>query len=219
MALLTHRSATDARGSGTAARPVRPISDLRVQISNPPKASRVRTLAFSLLALIALCPGSDAQVSREYDVKAVFLLNFAQFVEWPSEAFASAEEPFIIGVLGADPFQGALEKVIRDERVHTRPVMMHRYQRVEEIDACHILFINAGEARRMPRILKALQGRPVLTVSETDEFLAQGGVIRFVTENAKVRLRINNDAARAARLLISAKLLRVAEVVNPEPRP
>lgn len=194
MALLIHRSARAARSGLTG-----------------------RTRAFCLACVLTLLSWAQAQVTREYDLKAVFLLNFAQFVEWPTEAFAGAEDPFIIAVLGADPFGGALERVIRNERVHARPVLLHRFQRVEDAKPCHILFVSASESRRLPQVVKGCKGQPILTVSDTEGFASQGGIIQFVTENAKIRLRINNDAARAARLLISAKLLRVAEVVgNPE---
>src|SRR5687768_11102671 len=56
------------------------------------------------------------QVSREYDLKAVFLFNFAQFVEWPARAFPTAEAPFVVGIIGNDPFKGALDDVVRNEK-------------------------------------------------------------------------------------------------------
>jgi hypothetical protein len=161
---------------------------------------------------VGLAPG-QAQVSRESDVKAVFLLNFAQFVEWPLDAFQDSDAPFVIGILGSDPFENTLDQIVQKERVRSRPVSVEHYRRVDEATSCHILFISPSETRRLPLILRALQGRPILTVSDVDGFARQGGMIRFVTENAKVRLLINNDAARAARLVISTKLLRLAEVL------
>jgi hypothetical protein len=158
------------------------------------------------------------QVSREYDVKAVFLFNFAQFVDWPADAFPTPETPFTIGILGSDPFGRALDDVVREERVRNRKVVVRHFQRVEEVRVCHILFIGTSEARRLPQILAELQGRPILTVSELDQFAPQGGMIRFYTEAAKVRLRINNEAARLAHLTISSKLLRLADVFNPDGR-
>lgn len=173
-----------------------------------------------VLALWLLLNGCAAlgQVSREYDVKAVFLFNFAQFVDWPADAFPTPETPFTIGILGSDPFGRALDDVVREERVRNRKVVVRHFQRVEEVRVCHILFIGTSEARRLPQILAELQGRPILTVSELDQFAPQGGMIRFYTEAAKVRLRINNEAARLAHLTISSKLLRLADVFNPDGR-
>lgn len=154
------------------------------------------------------------QVSREYDVKAVFLFNFAQFVDWPAEAFPLPETPLVIGVLGVDPFNRALDEVVKNESIRGRRVKPERFKTVEEIGLCHVLFISASEAPSLPRTLEALKNRPILTVSDAEEFLRCGGMIQFYTEDAKVRLRISNEATRAARLSVSSKLLRVADVVT-----
>ncbi|HTB80695.1 MAG TPA: YfiR family protein [Opitutaceae bacterium] len=153
-------------------------------------------------------------VSREYQVKAVFLFNFAQFVDWPSGTFSSAQAPLVIGVLGDDPFDGFLDETIHDEKVNDHPLIVQRYRRVEEIGACHILFISQSESGRLDRILARLKDRNILTVGDAEDFARRGGMIRFVTENNKIRLRINMDAAKAAELTISSRLLRPAKIVT-----
>jgi hypothetical protein len=154
------------------------------------------------------------QASQEYRIKAVFLFNFAQFVDWPPEAFATPQSPFVIGVLGDDPFDGVLEEAIRGESTHARPLSVQRFRRVSEIESCHILFISRSESSRLPEILAALKGRSILTVGEAENFARGGGMIRFVTDNNRIRLRVNVDAARAANLRISSKLLRPAEIIG-----
>lgn len=156
------------------------------------------------------------QVTREYDLKSVFLFNFTQFVDWPTNAFASPSTPIVIGILGRDPFDTALESVVRDETVKGRRIRVERYSRVQEAQNCHLLFISSSETRKLRQILQQVRDRPILTVSEIEDFTQEGGMIRMFTEKARVRLRINNDEARAARLLISTKLLRLAEVVTRE---
>ncbi|HZS08826.1 MAG TPA: YfiR family protein [Blastocatellia bacterium] len=158
-----------------------------------------------------LATGASGQGSREYDLKAVFLYNFTQFVEWPSKAFPNSSAPIIIGVLGADPFGRSLVETVQGETVRNRRLVVEHYSRVEEIKTCHVLFISQSEAGQLDRILSNLKGRSILTVGETPDFTQRGGVIGFVTEKNKIRLRINLAAARAAELTISSKLLRVAE--------
>ncbi|MHC1764282.1 MAG: YfiR family protein [Verrucomicrobiia bacterium] len=166
-------------------------------------------LLLLLLALFTVWE-AQAQVSREYDIKAVFLLNFAQFVEWPPQAFARTNSPFVIGVLGvADPFGRTLDEVVEGETVRGREIRAKRFRRLEEVDVCHILFLSASEERRAGEILAALKDRPILTVGDMDRFVSRGGMIKLYTEAGKVRLRINHEAARAAGLALSAKLLRV----------
>jgi hypothetical protein len=154
-------------------------------------------------------------LSREYQIKAVFLFNFAQFVDWPPLTFADEKSPLIIGVLGKDPFDGSLDEAVRGEKVNGRPLVIQRYSRAEEIGDCQILFISRSEAGRLGGILERLKGRSVLTVGDVDGFAQLGGIIRFVTEQNKVRFRINLQSAKAANLTISSKLLRPANVVAP----
>ena len=172
--------------------------------------------ALPLVALLGAGPGLAAQGVRasEYQVKAVFLFNFAQFVEWPAEAFADSSTPLVICVLGNDPFGDALDQTVRDERVGSRPFQVRRYHSVDEIKTCHILFISRSEGARSEVILAGLKQRSILTVSDADDFAQRGGMIRFVTDRNRIRLQLNLAATEAAHLTISSKLLRVAEIVR-----
>jgi hypothetical protein len=171
-----------------------------------------------LLALSALTLGASGQTvpSREYQLKAVFLFNFAQFVTWPPTAFADENAPLVIAVLGEDPFGNYLDETVRGEKVGGHPLVIRRYDRVEDIKDCHILFVSPSENTRMKDIIAGLRGRSILTVGETDGFAHEGGMIRFMTEQNKIHLRINLEAARAENLTISSRLLRLADIVGPE---
>jgi hypothetical protein len=170
-----------------------------------------------LLLLLALASPLVAQPSREYDLKAVFLFNFVTFVDWPAQA-RPENGPFIIGVLGQDPFGAALDEVIAGEKFKQAPLQARRCRTVEEASQCHILFISSSEAARLPAIMKELRGRPVLTVSDLPQFLEAGGVIAFSTDG-RIQLHINAPAAQRAGLTISSKLLRVAKVVEAKAAP
>jgi hypothetical protein len=161
--------------------------------------------------------GSSSQAalpSQEYQIKAVFLFHFAQFVEWPPQGFADGQTPLVIGVLGEDPFGGFLEETVRGEKVNSRTLLVQHYRRVEEIQACHVLFIGQSEANRLDQILSYLKDRSILTVSDVEDFAHRGGMIRFVMQQNKIRLKINVEAAKAANLTISSKLLRPADIVS-----
>src|ERR1700736_411185 len=147
----------------------------------------------------------------EYQVKAVFLFNLVQFVQWPAQAFPAPGTHLVIGVLGEDPFGGYLNETVRGARVNNRPLVVQRYRRVSEIKTCHVLFVSRSGAESLEQVFAALRGRSVLTVGDAEDFIARGGMIRLVTENNKIRIRINLDAVRAAGLTISSKLLRLAQ--------
>jgi hypothetical protein len=173
---------------------------------------RTLWVVFVWLALPAIAPAQQSPFV-ELEVKAVFLFNFVQFVEWPATAFTSQEAPVVIGVLGSDPFGRVLDDVVEGEMVKGRPLVIARFRRVEDIKACHVLFVSPSEAKNYQRILTALDAQPTLTVGETENFTTLG-MIRFLTERNRVRLEVNVEKARAAGLTISSNLLRAARIVG-----
>jgi hypothetical protein len=171
-------------------------------------------VVWGLLLLGGLHASAQTGPSREYQIKAVFLFNFAQFVQWPPAAFAGANSPIVIGVLGENPFGSYLDETVRAETVDNRPIEVQRYRRVDEIQTCHVLFITLSEANHLEQILAVLKDRSILIVGDGDNFVQRGGMIRLATVQNKIRLIISVEAARAANLTISSKLLRSGEVVT-----
>ena len=147
--------------------------------------------------------------SLEYRVKAAYLYNFVQFVEWPPPAETG---PLTICVAGRNPFGPALANTIRGESVNGRPLTVRVI--LEPQGDCDVVFVPDGAATAA--YLRAARGTPQLTVGEHDDFLAQGGIINFIREQGKIRFEINTEAAAKADLRISSRLLRLAR--NAEPR-
>jgi len=151
----------------------------------------------------------------EYEVKAAFLLNFGRFVEWPSEALPDARVPLTVGVLGEDPFGPLLDQTLKDKSAQGHPVVVRRLEGLDEARRCQILFVSASESGDVSQILRAVQGVPVLTVSEIPQFALRGGMVNFVVRENRVRFEINTAAATQARLKISSQLLKLALLIEP----
>lgn len=172
-----------------------------------------------LLAFLVFMPGMLMQAQkpdREYQLKAVFLFNFTQFIEWPAKAFSEPETPLVIGVLGKNPFGDYLKQTVSDEKVNKHPLHIQYFNSVEEVRNCHILFINIPETERLGQTLSVLKGKNILTVGDAGSFLKQGGMIRFFTRDDRIQLQINPDAIKAEDLAVSSQLLRLAEIVVPK---
>jgi hypothetical protein len=171
-----------------------------------------------ILAILIVAPGivlpQTKPATDEDEVKAVFLFNFAQFVEWPPEAFQTADSPIVIGLLGRDPFGVYLEKTIENEIVNGHPLVVERYSSVKQIQSCHILFINPGRTVKIESVLRSLKNKNILTVSNAADFTNQGGMIRFFNEDEKIKLEINLNAVKASNITISSKLLQLSEIVE-----
>lgn len=181
--------------------------------------SGVSAPAADRVVRVALAPAVDAAagalpagVPTEYEVKAVFVLNFSRFVAWPSQAFTSATQPFVIGVLGNDPFGSHLDDAVRGEQADGHPLVVRRFQNIAEVRDCQILFIDQSQAAQLPHILATLDHRSTLTVTDLAGASRRGVMIQFATVNHEIRLRINPDSARAAGLTISSTLLQLAQI-------
>ena len=153
---------------------------------------------------------SAVSMSLEYDVKAAFLLNFTKFVEWPPSAFAAADAPLTICILGDDPFGRAIDEIVAGESIGGHRIAVERIHADRE-KACQVVYV--ARDKTLPEALTTARST-VLTVGEGDKFLEQGGIIGFVIDNRHVRFDINLKAATNAELKLSSKLLSVARSVE-----
>ena len=174
-----------------------------------------------LLTIIYSCSilllTSQNSANKEYQIKAVFLFNFSQFVEWPDSAFTQKTSPIIIGILGSDPFGSFLDGTLDHEIVNGHPFIVKRFHKISEIKDCHILYIQ--QEKNLVETLSQLKGKSILTVSDIPDFIQKGGIIKFVRINNKIQFQINPKAADEAGLTLSSKLLRLAEIIIPHKTP
>ncbi len=155
-----------------------------------------------------------AEPLTEHQVKAAFLINFPKYADWPVEAFAETNSPFVIAVLGETKVIGELEKVIVGRTVNGRKIVLKRLASGEEPGVCHILFISAAELQRSANPLVKLKDKGILTVGESHDFLERGGFINLTRRDQKIALEVNLAAADKAQIKVSSKLLSVASVVR-----
>jgi hypothetical protein len=169
-----------------------------------------------LLAAAVLAPAAQAAAvtATDQQLKAVFVFQFSQFVDWPPAAFSNDTEPFVIGVLGSDTFAALLEEVVRGEHVNKHPIQVRKLSNADAAGPVHILFVDRSESVRLEQIVERVRNRNTLIVSDLDGATQRGAMIQFTNVGHRIGLRINVDSARAARLIVSSNLLRLAEVVR-----
>ena len=178
---------------------------------------RALLLVGSLLVAGAGAAPSAAQTDTlEYDVKAVFLLNFTRYVDWPD---APAPAPFRLCVLEPNPFGPRLDAVVAGETWRDQAIVLAVVHESSETAGCHLLYVPAAATERFVAIQRSVAARPILTVGETRRFFSAGGMIHLFLQDSRVRFSINQRAAVTAGLTISSRLLRLArEIVSPEQR-
>jgi len=174
-------------------------------------------LLFLAVIIVGIQPTVQAYAnsSLEYRVKAAFLYNFTKFVKWPAKAFDNATSPIKICILGESPFGEALD-TIRNKTAGGRQIEVVEAKGVNDIDACHILFISADSEEKFFRSLEHIRGLSILTVGDRQGFARRGCVMNFVMVDKKVHFEINTTSAERAELKISSQLLKIARIVGDE---
>lgn len=121
----------------------------------------------------------------------------------------------MIGLVGRDPSGGVFEKALSGAVHGSRRVEVRRVSAADSaaLRDCAILFLSAAEESRVAEILRSVQGRPVLTVGETEGFSAAGGMLQFILVDGQVRFIANPRAASKSGLQMTSPLLRVARRV------
>lgn len=166
----------------------------------------------ALILMLGAPLGMAQTPPSEYQLKAVFLYNFARYVEWPENRLPSGA-PIQLCVVGRDPF-GATFAPLTGRQVQGREVRVRVLTHGDEGTECHMVFIADSEGRRLGAHLRALAGRAILTVSDIEGFVDAGGCIGFVTVDDRVRFDVNLAAAQGDHLKLSAQLLKVARQVQ-----
>jgi len=155
-----------------------------------------------------------AQIS-EYHIKAVYLQKFTRFIEWPDTSeMKDTSKPFRITVLGAHAFNGILDDIYKNNKIHGKRVEINYIQKIEDLQPCQILFISASKKNRIKSILEKAHERDMLTVSDTPGFGEAGVLINFYIKNDKVLFEINYDAVRKSKIRISYLLLELAKIIG-----
>ncbi len=165
--------------------------------------------------LLGAASGLRAEVSfSEYQIKALFLFNFAKYVDWPAEAFPTVTSPITIGIVGQDNFGDDLKHAVEGKSINGRSIVIKHITSDTELGGCQVLFISSSENPRFEAILEKTSALPVLTVSERERSSRKSGIVNFTLVEKKVRLEIDLNAARQAKVRISSKLLSVADLVK-----
>ena len=178
----------------------------------------IRRALIALLFLIA-APWTIAQApAAETRIKAAFLYKFAEYVEWPANAFATAASPLVIGVIDADLLAAELASAVAQRQVAGRSVKVRRIPSGETVDdGFHVLFVGAaGGAARRAQVLAQAGAHPVLTVTDDGAKHPGGSIINFVADDNRVRFDISREHAEKNGLQLGSQLLRVARKVTPQ---
>ncbi|HEY5029655.1 MAG TPA: YfiR family protein [Candidatus Angelobacter sp.] len=164
----------------------------------------------------AFCPAPVlAQAATEDQVKAAYVFNFAKFIQWPAEVFATTDAPMNFCVLGRSPVVDELDSSMTGKSVNGHAIVVRHLHSPDEIKGCHLIFLAASAGKQQQKLIQAAKGSAALLVAETPGFAHAGGTINFIMENGRLIFEVNINAAESAHLKINSKLLALARIVSP----
>jgi len=185
--------------------------------THPPSGQKPRFVSVAGIILLILALTTHARADEkasEYQIKAAFLYNFANFTTWPQGAFLDGTSPLVIGVLGEDPFNGHLSAVESKTVANGRPIRIARARALADLPVCHILFVSASENRRLLEIFEQFDNHAVLTIGDAPDACRQGTMISFFNEDNKVRFSVNLDAINESVLRLDSRVLKLGRAID-----
>ena len=172
-----------------------------------------RFLLIVFLGLVSAHVRVEGQaIPNEYRLKAAFMYQFPQYVEWPSAIWQDARAVQFC-IASPNPFGSELEQLVRGESLNGRPLSVREIAGTDELVGCHVLFVGARSDVATP-VMRAAAGRPILTVGEGTRFLEDGGIIVMKIVDGRVRFEVNAKNAVKGGLRISSQLLSLALTVR-----
>ncbi len=227
---------------------------------------RFANISLLLLFISSILPiqsseSAEQHEASEYQIKAVYLFNFLQFVHWSDASFLSAKEKsqlsalndsekhqdnnnainisstpgakihdinsVTIGILGKDSFGNSFSKVegqpvkLRiNNKVYSKKLIIKRlgpYHESIDLEQCHLLFLASSEKNNFRRIITRIRNSTLLTVSDSDSFCGEGGMIHLIRINELIRWRINRKAVLTAKINLNSRVYQNAVEVLDDP--
>ena len=178
--------------------------------------SNIIKIVYFWILFSLLINGNLYAQAREYVMKAVAIEKIARYVSWPE--YLSMEDttnPFIITIIGTNPFGLLLEEIYKDKKIKNKPVIINTISTTDEIKNCHILFIATSEETKISEAIHIAYEKSILTMAETEGFAEKGVLIEIGVKKNKITFIINETAMKKSGIKVSALILRLAQIVNP----
>jgi hypothetical protein len=175
----------------------------------------VQLLALTLSLAGAARGGPPVSSVPVHEVEAQFIERFTRFIEWPPSSFAAADAPFVVCTWGEGPLSTELERVVSGRRIKARPVRVLRVDAIDKLAPCHVLYLAKVERDLVRRVGSYALGKPLLTIGDQPGLAEAGLMINLVVDSdGFVRFEINRAVVNASQLRVSAKLMRLARLVE-----
>lgn len=172
------------------------------------------TFIVLILILTTIFANLNAQ-TKEYQIQSVLIWKIIPYLEWPNQNDSISEtNPFIISVIGQNPFGNILELSARKRKLKNREVKINYVEDIESIGNCQVLFISRFEKNKICQILSKAENKPILIISDAPNCCQKGVHINFYLEKNRIKFKLNLDTLNSAGFEVDFRLRNIAEVFS-----
>lgn len=164
-----------------------------------------------MLMPLAQATGQDTP-ERQSQFMAIYLMHFANFIEWPDSAQPDKTQ-FNICFYADERLSGYI-KELRGETINNGTINVVEAPEQQQLTECQIVFIEHSQIERFTEIKTQTQQSAILFVSDKTGFIDQGGTMEYFVANNKLRFAVNMKAAKEKELILSSKLLMIAKIIE-----
>lgn len=163
----------------------------------------------ALGAVLALAgPATFGEVTTEVQLKAAYLVNFLKYVEFPGNR--TTINLCLFGRDSLGPYLASYE----GRQINGRELHIRKVSSPEQLADCQELFIPETEEARFAAVLRWADKQAILTISDSDSFIREGGAIALIRSEGRLQFDINTDALNRANLKASSQMLRLARHIT-----
>ena len=165
------------------------------------------TIAFLFAILLSIC-NVAGQATWDNSTRALYILDIAKYVEYDDDIQSHAD--FKIGVLGTNAdFYWELYEMARTRKfIQQKPIKVYQYPELDNIEKCHILFVDVEEGFKMKQIFDRTEGNNTLIISEGYPF--NESMLNFVIVDNNSRFEVNEEKMNAEGLQVNELFLEQA---------
>ncbi len=169
----------------------------------------MKRIILIVVLLIGFFGYSQAQKEK---YQSLFIYNFTKYIKWPD---TYSPNSFVIAVIGNSAILDDLNGMAASKKQTSggATIEIKKYNSVDEIGVCHILFISENAVDKLGQIEAKTSGKPVLLVTDTPGMATQGSIINFIEKDGKIKFELNEAQATKRNLAVSSSLTSLAILI------
>jgi len=175
----------------------------------------IRSISIATILLTALTLAAAELSEDDLKYRAEFIVNVLEYVTWPDGAATDSNGAVVIAVVGESPLLSALTSGVAEKAKEGKNIVIKPLLPDDDLTACQILFIASDDKTVLAKILKKVDGKPVLTISDAEYFANFGVMVNFIRGESedKKKFEINKMVLDMSRLKMSSQLLKLARII------